>query len=335
MTGLRERDVRALASAQKEQAERASKTAKNIGETILLYNRIDARAEDAPDPGNAKTNPMPITAGAHPQIPEPEIEHNAEPDSFGEGAPPRALRELPRNMPFPTHELLACAAIPAPTRLDKEAADRELVFALIVAYRAACAEFFPKSKARKWGKYAPDITQLKAYPQLVAAACALVAENIPPALWAAWSFDNAAVLAKEKLEEPPTIGFVFSEKRVKKFTGWYLSEVWWEAGRRPLIGPLAQSCIDRFRRAEAEYRVGSAPVDAVLAVHFPETYSVAVARAKAEGERAQEKLRRRAAVGEHIWCLKYARVMKLAGLELPYTHKRISRAKSSCRSAKK
>lgn len=332
MTGAREKDVRALAAAEKSKICPSLKTTENEGKTILLYNRINTRTEDAPNPANAKN----ISTMDAPQ--EQHVEAPASPpveDSFGEGAQAPPRRVLPREFAFPTHEDLGCPTVPAPPRLDKTAADREIAFALIVAYRGACAEFFPKSEARKWGKHAKDISQLKAYPQLVEAGRALIEHNIPPALWAAWSFANAATLAKEKLLEPPSISFTFSAKRVQKFNGWYLSEVWWEAGRRYLVGPLTQTVLDRFRRAEIAYATGNAPFADVLAEHFGEGYAEAVARAKAQNEKAQNKLRQRAAVGEHVWCLKYARVMELAGLPMPYTRQRDLPARSLSRSAKK
>lgn len=319
MTGTREKDVRALAATEKNKICSFLKTPVNEAKTILLYNRIDTHIEDAPDPANAKNN---STMDAPP---EHRVEAPVNPpaeDSFGEGAQAPPRRVLPREYAFPTHEDLGCPTVPAPPRLDKTMADREIAFALIVAYRGASAEFFPKSKARKWGKHAKDITQLKAYPKLVEAGRALIEHNIPPALWAAWSFANAATLAKEKLSEPPSIGFVFSAKRVQKFNGWYLSEVWWEAGRRYLVGPLTQTVLDRFRCAEIAYAMGNAPFADVLAEHFCEGYAEAIARAKAQNAEAQNKLRRRAAVGEHVWCLNYARVMKLAGLDMPYTRRR-------------
>lgn len=324
MSGMRESEVRLLASEAKNASESkgapSTKTSRKQPKTILLYNRIDTHNIEASSPAPAKNKPV---TGTPQDNRQPEQTPRDRDDSFGEGAPPREQRRPPKEYPFPTHELLGCPSVPAPPRLSRDAADREIAFALIVAYRACCAEFFPKSKAKKWAKQAPDITKLKVYPQLVEAGRMLAAEGIPPSLWAAWSFANAAELAKEKLAEPPTISFVFSPKRVSKFTGWYFSEVWWEAGRRHLVGPLAQGVIDRFRRAEIAFTTGQAGTfEAALMENFPETYEVALTRAKEQGERAQDKLRRRAAVGEHVWCLNYARVMKLAGLDMPYTRQR-------------
>lgn len=202
-------------------------------------------------------------------------------------------------LPPPPWALVGVAAVPNPPTLDTSMTDRERAIRLADAYRGAVrARLRLDAFAFKRG----DVTRSKHYPTLVEAAAFMLAHELAPAAWCAWSCDVWRQYAGGR--KPPPIPWVFGAKRLAERRGWFEAEEGAYTGGRVSYGPEQSRLVQRYLAARLEIdRAGAfASPEGVFAKWFPgDAYERAVERARVEVERASTSLRRDADMGVFLW----------------------------------
>lgn len=214
-------------------------------------------------------------------------------------APVMPTSPLPGTPPAPW-VLIGVAKTPNPPILDPDMREREMVLALVSAYRSAATNRFGKLPKFAFGR--GDVTKSRHYPMLAAAARFMLGHELAPAAWCAWSCDIWRTYNTES--KPPPVAWVYGEKRLAERRGWFEREEGGYLGGRVVCGPRQNALLRRYmtmRHAvdaeEAWYAPGG-----VFDRFFPgDTYERAVEAAKAEVVASTAKLREQVDGGAFLW----------------------------------
>lgn len=250
-------------------------------------------------------------------IPPPR-EANDGPDPFdGAGAKPRRYPD-PIEHPFPTTDLIGKCPLPQPPRLKKTQAPAKRVELLLKAFRAVYACRFPNSPMKHLYKNVRDLEKSKLYPPLLAAADAMLADDIPPHIWIDWSIEQfyaqkAAPPRDPKGQGPPWM-WILSIKRIAKQGNWFRATACSASGMA-LLSQEAEDVLARYRVAVA--RMQSEEEEDVFYELFPLGYLEECDGAKDETEHMLSILKRlRDSWNVHLWARYEKEIRRILAPEL-------------------
>jgi hypothetical protein len=232
------------------------------------------------------------------------------PDTFRVGLRLEAAPLRPKAPVMPTSPLDGCpplpwglvpfATTPNPPTLAPEMKPDERAIRLADAFRGAVGSRFPDE---------PDfsfrhgvLSRSKHYPMLLEAAEFMVARELAPAAWAAWSMDVWKVYAERT--RPPTVAWVYGPKRLAEKRGWFESEETSYLGGTLLPTPKRDALFRRYmslRYAIHNARAWSDPAPFVAKFFPDDLFDRLVGEARAEVERVKARVQREVDEGRFFW----------------------------------
>jgi hypothetical protein len=244
---------------------------------------------------------------ATPEAPEPIVGPSGDP-TVGlrlEAAPLR-----PKAPVMPTSPLDGCpplpwglvrfATVPNPPNLAPEMKPDERAHRLADAFRGALASRFPD--ATDFSFRNGVLSRSKHYPMLLEAAEFMVARELAPAAWAAWSMDVWKTYTEKS--RPPTVAWVFGPKRLVEKRGWFESQESSYLGGTLLPTPKRDALFRRYmslRYAIHNARAWDDPAPFVARFFPDDLFDRLVAEARAEVERARARVQREVDSGRFFW----------------------------------
>lgn len=209
----------------------------------------------------------------------------------GSGGP---LRTMP---PFPNLQRVPCASTPHPPRLQQDASDRELVDALLRAYRGCVSERYRTKCGVLFRGLKPGDKQ---YASILACARALREQDMAPAAWAAFSIDQWRQYGQNP--KPPPITWVMASSRVEKHHGWFHAEESGYGGGRLVFGARHRELVQRYTDCQFWLAQNPGKLQHLLEHYFPgDLYERLVVDAKKEAVEIQLELNHKASRGDFLW----------------------------------
>jgi hypothetical protein len=213
--------------------------------------------------------------------------------------------------PFPGASLLAPAILPSPPTLDAEASPLERTQVLARAFRAGVESRFGEGAAFTAPRPG-EVRASKHYATLLAGAEALIAAEIAPAAWVAFSCDLWKRYAVERATEKkgskaatrrgPSVAWVFNPKRIAERAGWFRAEETTYSGGLAVFGPKHKALLQRHAEMRAALHRAAEPAADIIHRYFPPgAFDRAVAAARRENAEIQQRLRDGVQTGEWFW----------------------------------
>lgn len=189
------------------------------------------------------------------------------------------------------------AVVPPPPKVREEMTTDERVILLARAYRGAV-----ESRTGKpcWAMGGKDPRRWRDYAMMAECAEALLAEDIAPAAWAAWSVDLWR--SSRGKDRPPPVRWCLSPKRVEEKAGWFRSEEGGYSGGRVVTGRMHARLWEKWNGMAQEMGDPDNDPAEVLERWFPgDLYERMHEAAQWEAEDYQRRLNRQKAEGRFIW----------------------------------
>lgn len=236
----------------------------------------------------------------HPDAPTPKGRTTVDRSAFRiSGTPtqrkPRAA--LGQRIPgVPGWPRIQNATVPRPRPLSDEISDERGAVIVASLYGGACEAITGKPC---WVAKPAQLMRSRNYRVVLDAVRFMRENDIPPAAWIMLSFAAWRHIANTRTK-PPTMGWVFSVKRLERDTGWRAYE---DAGGNDLWGPLEKSVVHRYARMlDAIDRDGNyEDASKVVARFFPEGFDEAVAAANKAAKETQTVIDKKVAAGGWAW----------------------------------
>lgn len=219
----------------------------------------------------------------------------------GPGAPrPSAFVDVTGALGVPPLPLVTLARVPEPPLLAPEDTAERHAFLLAAWYTGAVEAAYGK---RCWIFARGPVVASKHFKALVAASKVLMAHNIPPAAWVAWSI---SVWREHKPNDFPPLAWVYGVKRIEERRGWFRGEsTAFLAGgvRTPAAWrELRARHAEMLRALSREPSLTSESAREVIDCFLPEALLESLKeRVRREARDEQTELRRQAYVGNWIW----------------------------------
>ena len=193
--------------------------------------------------------------------------------------------------------------IPAPPLLPVDATDREMVAALVAAYRTACGNRYGK---KCWTLAKFDVNSAKdrntdQYRRLLDAARVMKEQEIRPISWAAWCCDVWKVYGS-KTAFPP-LRWLFDTKRLVERANWFRAEEPCNGGR-VIWSPARQALHRAWDEMDQALRWCWTEADAKACIDFhcsEAKWERLCEAARARGEEDLELVNRAIRRGEFVW----------------------------------
>ena len=163
----------------------------------------------------------------------------------GQGSNPDNGKSVPMP-PYPSVGFVGVPKVPPPPMLSDELSDEDCVKKLAEAYRGAFESRYHK---RSYVLTRGSLKKNKYYTSFVEAAHFMRDNDVAPAAWTLFMFDNAAHEGKKN--KPPTINRVFNPKTMDTLLSWFSREASNYGGGRLLFTDAHK---DILRRYEGLYR---------------------------------------------------------------------------------
>lgn len=210
---------------------------------------------------------------------------------------PGEVARLPGTPPIPNRGDIEIARVPPPPRLTEQMTPEERAQLMARAYRGAVQA---KTGKPCWAFRGPDPRRWKDFGALVDCAEELLAEDISPAAWAAWSVDKWSEM-KGRTCAPP-VRWCYSASRVQERSGWFRSEELGYSGGRQRLGRMYKRLWEKWLGMAQEMGDPDNDPSMVLERWFPgDLYERMHETAVWEAKDYQRRLNEQKARGEWIW----------------------------------
>lgn len=210
---------------------------------------------------------------------------------------PGEVARLPGVPPPPNRGDIEIARVPSPPRITEAMPDDDRARLMARAYRGAV-----QAKTRKpcWAFKGSDPRRWKDYASLVECAEELLAEDISPAAWAAWSVDKWSEM-KSRSCAPP-VRWCYSAARVQERAEWFRSEELGYSGGGLRPGRMHQRLAEKWNGMAQEMGDSDNDPSMVLERWFPgDLYERMYETAVWEARDYQRRLNEQKARGDWLW----------------------------------
>lgn len=199
---------------------------------------------------------------------------------------------------FPGFDVVDPATVPDPQPLDPKLSAEERVIMLARVYRGACDAAYKGSGSRSM-VLVGGVRKSKHFKALAEAAQTMIANDVAPAAWIAWSIDVWKNYGKT--DKAPPIAWVLASARIETRLGWFHNECDAYGGGLLIISPAHKDLLYRHARMTTAINRRVPPREAA-AQHFPDgLYDKLVVKAREESRDLHARVRAQAARGQWVW----------------------------------
>jgi hypothetical protein len=212
----------------------------------------------------------------------------------GHGSNPDNGKSVPMP-PYPSSGFIGVPKIPPPPVLSDDLSDEDCVKKLAEAYRGA---FESRYNKRSHVLTRGSLKKNKYYTAFVEAAHFMRDNDVAPASWALFMFDNAAHEGKKN--KPPTINRVFNPKTLDNFLSWFNREANSYGGGRLLFTDAHKDILRRYEGLRRDAHKEKL-TNTLIEKWFPDGWESHYEKAKKETAKDQARLCDIVCHGGFVW----------------------------------